>query len=103
VCGDVGVCVEEGTQDVSSASSKFKDLSTIPWQEVNVIFLAALVGASTSSKLDILDSLAEKVRPGTIVVARSARGVRAVLYSVSSFEFPHSLRDFKFASPLSCG
>lgn len=54
----------------------------IDWKSFDVVFLAALVGMDSSSKASILASLASKLTPGTLVVARSARGVRSVLYPV---------------------
>jgi nicotianamine synthase len=54
------------------------------WGSYEVVFLAALVGTDTHSKLAILESLARKLSPGTLVVARSAQGMRSVLYPVSS-------------------
>lgn len=54
------------------------------WSNFQVVFLAALVGMDTTSKLAILESLATKLEPGTLVVVRSAQGLRGVLYPVSS-------------------
>jgi nicotianamine synthase len=53
------------------------------WMGSDVVFLAALVGEDTGSKMRILEALAGKLGPGTLVVARSARGLRSVLYPVS--------------------
>lgn len=53
------------------------------WGEFDVVFLAALVGMDTSSKQVILEGLVRKLRPGALVVARSAKGLRGVLYPVS--------------------
>jgi nicotianamine synthase len=52
------------------------------WEYFDVVFLAALVGMDTPSKLSILKSLVKKLRPGALVVARSAKGLRGVLYPV---------------------
>lgn len=52
------------------------------WQSFDVVFLAALVGLSTHAKTEILADLARKMRPGAVVVVRSARGLRSVLYPV---------------------
>ncbi|UPX12067.1 Nicotianamine synthase [Ascochyta rabiei] len=52
------------------------------WDEFDVVFLAALVGMDTQSKLSILESIARKLRPGALVVARSAKGLRSVLYPI---------------------
>jgi nicotianamine synthase len=53
------------------------------WGSYEVVFLAALVGTDTNSKLAILASLGRKLASGTLVVARSAQGMRSVLYPVS--------------------
>lgn len=69
-CTDMGAEENEGAEETD-------------WEEFDVMFLAALVGMDTLSKLSILESLAKKLRPGTLVVARSAKGLRSVLYPVS--------------------
>lgn len=53
------------------------------WADFDVVFLAALVGMDTTSKLAILKGLVRKLRPSALVVARSAKGLRGVLYPVS--------------------
>ncbi|KAF2023265.1 Nicotianamine synthase [Setomelanomma holmii] len=58
------------------------DDPNVAWMQSEVVFLAALVGSDTSSKITILSSLVGRLRPGTLVVARSARGLRSVLYPV---------------------
>ena len=68
-------CADVSAEDSASETTK--------WDEFDVVFLAALVGMDTSSKLAILGSLARKLRPGALVVARSAKGLRSVLYPVS--------------------
>ena len=70
------MCTDVSCEDVS--------IERATWKEFDVVFLAALVGMNTKSKLAILKALAEKLKPGTLVVARSARGLRSVLYPVSS-------------------
>jgi nicotianamine synthase len=52
------------------------------WSAFDVVFLAALVGTDNESKLDILTALGGKLREGSLVVARSAWGLRKVLYPV---------------------
>ncbi|RAR02611.1 nicotianamine synthase [Stemphylium lycopersici] len=66
---------EEGETESSSETSP-------SWTQSQVVFLAALVGTDTHSKIAILASLAAKLRPGCLVVARSAQGVRSVLYPI---------------------
>lgn len=53
------------------------------WTQAQVVFLAALVGMDTQTKLGILRDVVGKLRKGTLVVVRSAWGVRGVLYPVS--------------------
>jgi nicotianamine synthase len=57
--------------------------SVVPWSLVSILFFAALVGMDSSSKIEILADLRTKLTPGTLVVVRSAWGLRAVLYPVS--------------------
>jgi nicotianamine synthase len=57
-------------------------VTTTDWSQFDVVFLAALVGMDTSSKIPILAHLARKLKPGTLLVARSAQGLRGVLYPV---------------------
>ncbi|KAH5106895.1 hypothetical protein HBI46_101220 [Parastagonospora nodorum] len=63
-------------EDITAQESKTK------WEDFDVVFLAALVGCDTASKISILKSLAQKLTVGTLVVARSAKGLREVLYPV---------------------
>lgn len=65
--------------DISAVESK----EETKWADFDVVFLAALVGMDTSAKLAILGGLVRKLKPGALVVARSAKGLRAVLYPVS--------------------
>jgi nicotianamine synthase len=53
------------------------------WEVFDVVFLAALVGTSREDKVEILEGLVGRLKPGTLVVARSAQGLRSVLYPVS--------------------
>ncbi|HEY8524626.1 MAG TPA: nicotianamine synthase family protein [Acidimicrobiales bacterium] len=46
----------------------------------DVVILAALVGASGAEKRAVLDRLAATMAPGTVLLARSARGLRSLLY-----------------------
>ena len=66
-------------EDVSIAHGA---ASATAWRSFQVVFLAALVGMDTVSKIDILSGLVRKLERGTLIVARSARGMRAVLYPV---------------------
>jgi nicotianamine synthase len=53
------------------------------WEAFDVVFLAALVGLQSSEKVGVLRVLRQRLRVGTLVVCRSARGMRGVLYPVS--------------------
>lgn len=71
-------------EDVNDESMRTANgVYTSKWEIFDVVFLAALVGMDTDAKLSILQSLSRKLQPGTLVVARSARGLRSVLYPVS--------------------
>lgn len=62
----------------------FPSTNGTDWFSFQVVFLAALVGTDTESKMAILTALAGKMSPGSLVVARSAWGLRGVLYPVGS-------------------
>ena len=69
--------------DVSTKSSEIEGETA--WHEFDVVFLAALVGMDTTAKLAILEDLVKKLRSGALIVARSAKGLRTVLYPVRIF------------------
>lgn len=75
-------------EDVSMAHGA----STTDWHSFQVVFLAALVGMDTPAKVEIMSDLTKKLQPGTLVVARSAHGMRRVLYPVLdlSDQFEHA-------------
>jgi nicotianamine synthase len=70
-------------EDVDSTSQS----TSTNWKDFDVVFFAALVGMDTDTKHAILASLVKKMRPGALVVARSARGMRGVLYPVGLWTF----------------
>ncbi|PSN64915.1 Nicotianamine synthase [Corynespora cassiicola Philippines] len=75
-CEDVSV-------DASISIDPIAGIATsTAWKGFQVVFLAALVGMDTQTKMGILASLAKKLEPGTLVVARSAQGLRSVLYPI---------------------
>lgn len=91
-CEAVGV-ESGGSEDVglpsSNSGTKGSECSRTKWDEFDVVFLAALAGMDTKTKIGILRSLARQLKAGTVVVARSARDVRGMIYPVSlisSFE-----------------
>jgi hypothetical protein len=48
----------------------------------DVVYLAALVGTEQGEKEQLLADVEAKMREGSILVVRSARGLRKVLYAV---------------------
>jgi nicotianamine synthase len=80
---------------MSFACEDITQQSTSDWGNYEVVFLAALVGTDTHTKLTILSSLSTKLAPGTLVVARSAQGMRSVLYPVSTLS--GSIKERAFA------
>ncbi|KAF2876064.1 Nicotianamine synthase [Massariosphaeria phaeospora] len=81
-CEDVAA--DESARGGGVDKDKDKDgfLAKTDWRAFQVVFLAALVGLDTQAKLAVLEMLARKLEVGTLVVVRSARGLRGVLYPV---------------------
>jgi hypothetical protein len=80
---------EDGDVDANGVG---KDVVTrSSWEAFDVVFLAALVGLDAGAKVAILAALAKRLTSGTLIVARSAQGLRAVLYPVSSIACPFLL------------
>lgn len=52
----------------------------------NIVFLAALVGLDTTAKVSIIKAVVSRMRPGALLVTRSAVGLRGLLYPVLEFE-----------------
>lgn len=55
-------------------------LSTITLAEYDVVFLGALVGMTEQEKLDVINHLYTHVRPGALIVIRTAHQGRRLLY-----------------------
>ena len=49
----------------------------------DVVYLAALVGATREEKEELLVQVAARMREGALLVIRSAHGLRTLLYPVS--------------------
>ena len=56
------------------------DATAVDLGSYDVVVLAALVGATPADKRLILGSLASAMRPGAVLLARSADGLRTLLY-----------------------
>lgn len=60
------------------------DSETYDLFNFDVVYLAALVGTSGPEKRQILRDLVSKMKPGALVVVRSAWGLRGLIYPVRS-------------------
>jgi hypothetical protein len=56
------------------------DVTDVDLGGYDVVILAALVGASGPEKRAVLGHLAASMSPGAVLLARSARGMRSLLY-----------------------
>jgi hypothetical protein len=52
--------------------------------DFHIVYLAALVGSTQEEKEDVLVKVVEKMRPGAVLVMRSAERARRLMYPVSS-------------------
>jgi nicotianamine synthase len=52
------------------------------WESYDLVYLAALAGLDPDTKRRLLGHLARRLRPGTLVLARSAHSLRGLLYPV---------------------
>jgi nicotianamine synthase len=50
----------------------------------DVVYVAALVGATTAEKREIFKRVLAQMRPGALLVVRTAHALRKLLYPVSS-------------------
>lgn len=82
-CEDVSADSDDGSNVVADSI-----LTRTNWASFQVVFLAGLVGMDSASKMEILRSLHGKLKPGTLVAARSAEGLRRVLYPVGHTDLP---------------
>ena len=51
-------------------------------QEYDVVYLASLVGTTQAQKTDIISNLVKRMRPGALLVIRTAHSLRSLLYPV---------------------
>lgn len=65
----------------ADAKSKSLDL-----YEFDVVYLAALVGISNEQKNDAILEIVSHMRPGALLMLRSAHSLRGILYPVSPFD-----------------
>jgi nicotianamine synthase len=67
---------------IKTLHAKAEKIPTIVLAQCDVVYLAALVGMSSSAKSSTLSSVALKMKKGAILLARSAYGLRSLLYPV---------------------
>lgn len=82
---DHNPAVLEMSADVTRAlgadiSHLLADAEDVDYSDFDVVVLAALVGESGDEKRAILRRISESMRPGALLLARSAHGLRALLY-----------------------
>ena len=51
--------------------------------DFDVVYVAALVGATSKEKREIFSKVLERMRPGALLVVRTAHALRKLLYPVS--------------------
>lgn len=79
------LCRKLGFEDrVNFSCADITQQTDIDWKVFGVVFLAALVGEDTGSKMRILCDLRSKLSTGTLIIVRSAKGLREILYPVST-------------------
>ena len=77
VCRRLGYSAEDISFENADA-----DRNVIDLESFDVVYLAALVGDSGQHKLKILANVVARMRPGALVVMRSAHSLRKLLYTV---------------------
>lgn len=79
LCKTLGHTKRTMTFECTHANDANIDLSCY-----DVVYLAALVGACSEHKLELMGSMVKRMRPGALVVIRSAHALRSLLYPVST-------------------
>ena len=80
LCRKLNVPCSAMTFAVDDAENLKEDLRTF-----DVVYVAALVGSTTMEKRKIFSTVMKKMRPGALLVVRSATGLRSLLYPVSLY------------------
>ncbi|WP_275264617.1 nicotianamine synthase family protein [Jiangella asiatica] len=80
-----GIALEAGARVATALgypdlTSHQVDVAAADLSGYDVVVLAALVGDTVEAKRRILDRLGASMRPGAVLLARSARGLRTLLY-----------------------
>ena len=69
------------------------------WHDYDLVYLAALAGLDPEAKHALLDHLARAMRPGALVLARSAHSLRGLLYPVLDVDDLPGLRTLAVVHP----
>ena len=81
LCRKLGYSTVSMNFHCADAKSKSLDL-----YDFEVVYLAALVGISNEEKNDAILEIVSHMRPGALLMLRSAHSLRGLLYPVSSFD-----------------
>lgn len=81
-----------GALGVADVSFLHADVADADLASYDVVVLAALVGVSAAEKRSVLRRLAGAMAPGAVLLARSARGMRSLLYPAID---PQALEGFE--------
>jgi nicotianamine synthase len=71
------------------------------WGSYDLVYLAALAGLDPDEKRGLLDHLGRRLRPGALVLARSAHSLRGLLYPVLDPDDLPGLRTLAVVHPYS--
>jgi nicotianamine synthase len=83
LCSQLGEYARGMSFLCSDASAPSLDLSGF-----DVVYLAALVGTTQAQKEKVLQNVVRKMRPGALLVVRSADRLRGLMYPVCYSVFP---------------
>lgn len=61
---------------------------TLDLGQFDVVYLAALVGTCCKAKLEIIANVVRVMRPGALLVLRTAHSLRSLLYPVGTPTIP---------------
>ena len=76
------VCTALEQCDIDFQCAKIGSSEDLRFDDIDVVLMAAMVGETAAAKQQLLAWLAKRVRKGTLVLVRSASGLKTVLYPV---------------------
>ncbi|SPQ20860.1 14b1815c-b390-4f59-8ecf-722ee587f229 [Thermothielavioides terrestris] len=80
VCAEAAAAAAGTTATTAAPQSPAAEARERDLAEFDVVYVAALVGASQAAKEDIVLRVAARMRPGALLVVRSSWGLRTCLY-----------------------